>query len=132
MAVRAVRPICVPIRAPLGGTLIALSVEKCNAGQFASAIQLGGRGMRMRRARLMPARAMSGAAFRVMAVAMALLRAALLRAPVIAAGAALFLLMRPVRLMAGVRLMRLVRARLRVPAAIGRRDRRPDQLLDVA
>ena len=125
MAVRAVRPICVHIRAPLGGTLIALSVEKCNAGQFTPAVRLGGRGMRMRRARLMPALAMSWAAFRVMAMA-------LLRAPVIAAGAALLLLMRPVRLMAGVRLMRWMRPRLRVPAAIGRRDRRFDQLLDIA
>ena len=123
MAVRAVRPICMPV----GGTLIALSVEKCNAGQFAPAIRLGGRGMRMRRARLMPAINMSGAAFRVMAMALALLRT-----PVIAAGAALLLLMRPVRLMAGVRLMRLMRARLRVAAAIGRRDRRADQLLDIA
>ena len=76
----------------------------------------------------MPAFAMGRTALRVMAVTMAL---ALLRTPVIAAGAAL-LLMRSMRLMAGVWLMRLVRPRLRVPAAIGRCDRRSDQLLDIA
>ena len=121
MAVCAVRPICVPV----GGTLIALSVEECNAGQFAPAIRLGGRGRLMRWVRLRPALAMGGTALGMTGMALP-------PSAMVAAAMVLFLLMRPMRLMAGVRLMRWVRPRLRVAAAIGRRDRCFDQFLDVA
>jgi len=104
----------------MGGTVIALSVQECNAVQIAATLRLAGCGTLLRRARLMPALAMGGTALRMMGVAV-------LSTPMVAAATVLVLLMRLMR-PGGVRL----RPRRRVAAAVGRRDRRVDQPLDVA
>ena len=109
----------------MGGTVIALSVQECNAVEIAPAMRLAGRGLFTRGARLRPALAMGGTALRVMAVA-------LLSTPMVAAAVVLFLLVRPMRPMLLMRLKGLLRPRLRVPAAIGRLDRRAEQFLDIA
>jgi hypothetical protein len=127
MAARAIRPIRAHIRAPLGRTVIALSVQECNAGELVAAMRLAGRGLLARRTRLRPALAVSGAALGTMGMTLPTV-------PVVTAAAVLFLLVRSMRLMPFARLVRLKRLRpwLRITAAIGRLDRRSDQPLDIA
>ena len=68
----------------MGATLIALSVQKCNAGELAATRRLGGHGRLLRRARLMPVLAMGGAS-RVLGMTLPF-------ASMVTASAALFLL----------------------------------------
>ena len=105
----------------MGGTVIALSVQECNAVQIAAGMRLSGRGPLVRGTCLVPAFAMvGGTALRMMGVAV-------LSTPMIAAATVLVLLMRLMR-PGGVGL----RPRRGVAAAVGRRDRCVDQPFDVA
>lgn len=109
----------------MGGTVIALSVQECNAVEIGTAMRLAGCGLLARRTGLRPALAMGGPAMRMMAIA-------LLSTAMVAAAVVLFLLVRTVRPVLLMRLKCLLRPRLRIPAAVGCLDRRADQLLDVA
>jgi hypothetical protein len=70
----------------MGGTVIALSVQECNAVEIGTAMRLAGCGLLARGTRLRPALAMGGTAMRMMAIA-------LLSAAMVAAAVVLFLLM---------------------------------------
>jgi hypothetical protein len=109
----------------MGGTVIALSVQECNAVEIGTAVRLAGCGLLARGTGLQPALTMGGTAMRMMAIALPAV-------PVVTAAMVLFLLVRAMRPVLLMRLKCMLRPRLGVPAAVGCLDRRADQLLDVA
>jgi hypothetical protein len=109
----------------VGGTVIALSVQECNAVEIVAGMRPSGSGSFACGGRPMPSLAVSGAALRMVGMALP-------RTPMVAAAIVLFLLLRPMRPVWRMRLMRLKRPRLCVAAAVGRLDRRAEQPLDVA